>query len=139
LSGTIAEGKLQSTARKLTKSGLANGVERWRLAHLGAPSARLGMAIAWCAEVANDWHLVCTRIDTDCQRINSRLQMSKICTLSKATKRFAVNEEGATAIEYGLIAALIGFGIIAALQNVRDELISLFSYIGGVFQSALSV
>jgi pilus assembly protein Flp/PilA len=36
--------------------------------------------------------------------------------------RFMNDESGATAIEYGLIAAIIGVGIIVGLQNVRTEL-----------------
>ena len=36
--------------------------------------------------------------------------------------RFMNDESGATAIEYGLIAAIVGVGIILGLQNVRTEL-----------------
>lgn len=41
--------------------------------------------------------------------------------------RFMKDESGATAIEYGLIAALIGVGIIVVLQNVRGELQNTFT------------
>lgn len=41
-------------------------------------------------------------------------------------KRFLQNEDGATAIEYGLIAALIGVAIIAAVGLVGDELNNTF-------------
>lgn len=41
--------------------------------------------------------------------------------------RFMNDESGATAIEYGLIAALIGVGIIVVLQNVRGELQNTFT------------
>jgi pilus assembly protein Flp/PilA len=41
-------------------------------------------------------------------------------------KRFLSNEDGATAIEYGLIAALIGVAIIAAVVLVGDELNNTF-------------
>lgn len=40
--------------------------------------------------------------------------------------RFMKDESGATAIEYGLIAAIVGVGIILGLQNVRTELNSTF-------------
>ena len=40
--------------------------------------------------------------------------------------RFRKDESGATAIEYGLIAALIGVGIIVAVTSVRDELEATF-------------
>ena len=36
--------------------------------------------------------------------------------------RFAQDESGATAIEYGLIAAIVGVGIIAGLGNLKDGL-----------------
>jgi pilus assembly protein Flp/PilA len=42
-------------------------------------------------------------------------------------KRFLSNEDGATAIEYGLIAALIGVAIIAAVGLVGDELTNTFT------------
>jgi pilus assembly protein Flp/PilA len=41
-------------------------------------------------------------------------------------KRFLNNEDGATAIEYGLIAALIGVAIILAVTAVGDGLNSTF-------------
>ena len=40
--------------------------------------------------------------------------------------RFAKNESGATAIEYGLIAALIGVAIVAAVTAVGAQLNTLF-------------
>ena len=44
-------------------------------------------------------------------------------------KRFLKNEDGATAIEYGLIAALIGVAIIVAVGLVGDELNTTFNTI----------
>jgi pilus assembly protein Flp/PilA len=41
--------------------------------------------------------------------------------------RFAKNESGATAIEYGLIAALIGVAIVAAVTAVGGQLNTLFN------------
>ena len=43
--------------------------------------------------------------------------------------RFANDESGATAIEYGLIAALIAVGIIAAATTLGGSLSSLFNKI----------
>ncbi|GLK42492.1 MULTISPECIES: Flp family type IVb pilin [Novosphingobium] len=37
------------------------------------------------------------------------------------------NEKGATAIEYGLIAALIAVAAIAAMQGMGSQLVSTFS------------
>lgn len=41
--------------------------------------------------------------------------------------RFMNDESGATAIEYGLIAAIISVGIITALGSVKDSLNSTFN------------
>jgi len=41
--------------------------------------------------------------------------------------RFASDESGATAIEYGLIAASIAIAIIIAVQNVATNLNSTFN------------
>ena len=44
--------------------------------------------------------------------------------------RFANDESGATAIEYGLIAALIAVGIIAAATTLGTNLSDMFNGIG---------
>jgi pilus assembly protein Flp/PilA len=41
--------------------------------------------------------------------------------------RFVKDESGATAIEYGLIAAIVGVGIITALSNLRAGLGNTFN------------
>jgi pilus assembly protein Flp/PilA len=45
-------------------------------------------------------------------------------------KRLWTNEEGATAIEYGLIAALIAIAAIAAFQLVGTNLSTIFNTVG---------
>ena len=47
----------------------------------------------------------------------------------KAIKQFIKNEDGATAIEYGLIAALIAVVIIAGVTAVGTSLNTKFSVI----------
>jgi pilus assembly protein Flp/PilA len=42
-------------------------------------------------------------------------------------KRFFKEDEGVTAIEYGLIAAVVAVGIIGALWALRDGLINTFN------------
>ena len=51
-------------------------------------------------------------------------------------KRFAADDSGATAIEYGLIAALIAVGIIAAATTLGTSLSGLFTRIGGKLDTA---
>ncbi len=46
--------------------------------------------------------------------------------MKKLVLRFANDESGATAIEYGLIAAGIAVAIIVAVQGVGTELNTLF-------------
>ena len=41
--------------------------------------------------------------------------------------RFAKDESGATAIEYGLIAAILGIAIVAALKTMSSQMNSTYS------------
>ena len=52
-------------------------------------------------------------------------------------RSFLLDESGATAIEYGLIAALISVGIIAAATTVGNNLQSVFTSIGDGLQNGL--
>jgi pilus assembly protein Flp/PilA len=52
--------------------------------------------------------------------------------------RYIVNDErGATAIEYGLIAALIALAIIAGATAAGDQLDSLFTKVSEQLKSAI--
>ncbi len=50
--------------------------------------------------------------------------------LALATGRFLRDEEGVTAIEYGLIAALVGVAAIAGLNELGGKLTALFKDLG---------
>ena len=50
-------------------------------------------------------------------------------SLFKKVGRFLKDEEGVTAIEYGLIAALIAVVIIGAVASVGTKLSCVFSYV----------
>jgi len=54
--------------------------------------------------------------------------------MKNAVVKFLRDEEGATAIEYGLIAGLVSIAIVVALGTMTDELVLLF----GRVQTALS-
>jgi pilus assembly protein Flp/PilA len=56
--------------------------------------------------------------------------------LRKRLRRFGISELGATAIEYGLIAALISVVIIAALRLTGNSLKLVFNNIGGTLSTA---
>jgi pilus assembly protein Flp/PilA len=58
--------------------------------------------------------------------------------LLKGVKRFMQEEDGVTAIEYGLIAALIAVVIIASVGNVGNSLNNVFAYINTKLAAALT-
>src|SRR4030095_14155804 len=57
-------------------------------------------------------------------------------SMSKTLKTFARDESGATAIEYGLIAALVAVGLIAALTALGGSLQAIFSHVSTTLDSA---
>ena len=56
--------------------------------------------------------------------------------MKKILINFFKDEEGVTAIEYGLIAALIAVVIITAVTLVGNSLENTFNYIGGQIDTA---
>ena len=56
----------------------------------------------------------------------------------KTLKLFAKDESGATAIEYGLIAALIAVGLIAALTALGKSLSKIFTHVSTTLNTASS-
>jgi pilus assembly protein Flp/PilA len=58
--------------------------------------------------------------------------------LVTAVKRFVSEEEGVTAIEYGLIAALIAVVIITAVSLVGTRLDEIFTKIAACLQDSTS-
>ena len=59
--------------------------------------------------------------------------------MSKFVARFANDESGATAIEYGLIACLLSVGIIATLQLIGGELLTAYGKVGAGLVSGNAV
>jgi pilus assembly protein Flp/PilA len=47
--------------------------------------------------------------------------------MKQTIERFIADDSGATAIEYGLIAAIVGVGIITGLGTLKEGLNTLFS------------
>jgi pilus assembly protein Flp/PilA len=54
--------------------------------------------------------------------------------MSKFVSRFLKNESGATAIEYGLIAALIAVVLVSAVGIVGNNLNGTFTKIGNALK-----
>ena len=52
--------------------------------------------------------------------------------------QFAKDESGATAIEYGLIAALVSVAAIAALRGMGESLSNLFGTVSGELAGAVN-
>jgi len=50
--------------------------------------------------------------------------------LKSAVQAFIADEGGVTAIEYGLIAALIGVAMVVAAGTLGTKLNNIFTYIG---------
>ena len=55
-----------------------------------------------------------------------------------SVKNFAKDESGATAIEYGLIAALVSVAAITALQAMGGSLQTMFSKVANILGSAVA-
>lgn len=56
--------------------------------------------------------------------------------MKKIISKFFKNEDGATAIEYGLIAALIAVAAITAMQGLGNELGTTFNTTSSAMQKA---
>jgi pilus assembly protein Flp/PilA len=54
----------------------------------------------------------------------------------KTLINFVKDESGATAIEYGLIAALVAVGLIAALTALGDSLSAIFTRVSSELDNA---
>ena len=51
-------------------------------------------------------------------------------TITAAIKAFIADENGVTAIEYGLIAALVGVVMAGAATDLGQDIVALFEDIG---------
>ncbi|GAB3407789.1 Flp family type IVb pilin [Massilia agilis] len=54
---------------------------------------------------------------------------------TSAVKAFIADENGVTAIEYGLIAALVGCVMLVGAKVLGTDLSNAFSAIGGIVQT----
>jgi pilus assembly protein Flp/PilA len=55
-------------------------------------------------------------------------------TMTNLVKRFVKDESGATAVEYGLVAAGISVAIIAVVQGLGSKLNTTFSSVQNAFK-----
>lgn len=55
-----------------------------------------------------------------------------------AVKVFVADENGVTAIEYGLMAALVGLAIVAGATALGDDLSDAFTAIGARLTTAIA-
>jgi pilus assembly protein Flp/PilA len=58
--------------------------------------------------------------------------------MTKLFSRFLKDESGATAIEYGLIAALISVALVAGATTLGNKLNSTFVTLGGKLDTAVN-
>jgi pilus assembly protein Flp/PilA len=53
--------------------------------------------------------------------------------IAKLLNRFSVDDHGATAIEYGLIATVLGMALVPVLSNTSSGVASLFTRVQDYF------
>ena len=53
----------------------------------------------------------------------------RMSVLQGQVLRFVANEDGATAIEYGLIAGLIAVGILVAMTSLGGGVTTMFNFV----------
>lgn len=51
--------------------------------------------------------------------------------------KFLTDEDGATALEYGLLAALIAAAIVASVTNLGQVILNAFNFITAAMQAAI--
>ena len=61
---------------------------------------------------------------------------ARVCV--RACHRLAADQRGATAVEYGLIVALIVVAMIASLAGVADETTSMWNNVSGTISDAVN-
>jgi pilus assembly protein Flp/PilA len=61
---------------------------------------------------------------------------SRESQMKKLLVRFVKDESGVTAIEYGLIAALVSVAILAILQTLGGNLVTIFTAISTALATA---
>lgn len=71
----------------------------------------------------------------DLRTESCQTQSARIITMKKFVS-FLKNESGATAIEYGLIAALIAVGIIVAASALGDSISGTFESVSSTLDAA---
>lgn len=52
-------------------------------------------------------------------------------------KRFAKSENGATAIEYGLISALVAVAVVGGMNSLGDSMLAMYDLITSTVVAAL--
>ena len=59
-----------------------------------------------------------------------KLYLTVLSFVADFGDRMRRDDEGATAVEYGLMVALIAAGIIVAVAFLRDNLVTIFDKVG---------
>ena len=68
--------------------------------------------------------------------VRNQTTQKEFPVMFKLVRCFAENEEGATAIEYGLIAALVSVAAIAALGTLGESLVDIFETVSSSLSGA---
>jgi len=57
--------------------------------------------------------------------------------VAQMIQQFARDEEGANAIEYGLVAAVVAVGLVAALTALKDSITTFLAAVGTAIGKAI--
>ena len=84
------------------------------------------------------FHIVIDSVKILCNIILTNTLVMEKTLMFANIRSFVADESGATAIEYGLIAALVSVAAIAALRGMGNSLTNLFTLVSGELQSAVT-
>ncbi len=69
--------------------------------------------------------------------MNDMTQLPANSTLKPSLRRFLNDESGQDLIEYALVAALVGLGAVAAMNNLATSIGSTFNGVGSTLTSSV--
>ena len=83
------------------------------------------------------FHVFIDNVKVLCNILLTRHPVMEKTLMFANIKSFVADESGATAIEYGLIAALVSVAAIAALRGMGNSLSNLFTEVSGQLSTAV--
>lgn len=66
------------------------------------------------------------------------MTIARVAGAGRAARRFLTDESGVTAIEYGLLAALIAVAALAGITLLGDRVYQMYTYVSAEVSAALA-